>query len=232
MTPAYSDTTVLVPVFNEAATIADVLAAVRQALGEEVDILVVDDGSSDDSALRAEACGARVLRLPTNQGKGAALRAGFLAARGELVVTLDADGQDDPSELPRLVEAARNGGDLVIGSRFIGNIHQGAISSINALATRFFNRLINSLYNADITDSQAGVRCFRRTLLRQISPRATEYEIETEMLVLALLLGANVVEVPVSRFPRQSGSTSFSRIRHGLRILSTVLVNRMRRRAP
>lgn len=232
MTSTYSDTTVLVPVYNEAATIANVLDSVRQALGQEVDILVVDDGSGDDSAARAEACGARVIRLPVNQGKGAALRAGFLAARGELVVTIDADGQDDPGELPRLVDAARNGGDLVIGSRFIGNIHQGAISSINALATRFFNQLINSLYNAEITDSQAGVRCFRRTLLQQISPRATEYEIETEMLVLALLHGANVVEVPVSRYPRHSGSTSFSRIRHGLRILSTVLVNRVRRRSP
>lgn len=226
MTHDFADTTVLIPVFNEARTIDRVVRGVRRALGDQVEILVVDDGSSDASASLARQAGATVLTLGTNQGKGQALRTGFRAATRDFVVTIDADGQDDPMDLPALLQATRNGADMVIGSRFMGTLHPNAISRINALGTRFFNALINSLYGARITDSQAGVRCFAQSLLSKLAPTATEYEIETEMLILALLQKATIVEVPVNRFPRSSGTSSFSRIRHGVRILSTVLRHR------
>jgi len=218
-------TTVLIPAFNEHATIRKTVADVLAVLDESDQVLVIDDGSTDDTAQLAYEAGATVLRLDSNRGKGVALREGFKRADGRYVVTIDADGQDDPSELPLLVLAVENGADLAIGSRFLGRFHPKAISRLNRLATHFFNGLINTLYRARITDSQAGFRCFRRELVEKLVLNSSEYEIETEMLVKALRAGATVVDIPVKRFARGGGATSFSRVRHGLRILATILRN-------
>lgn len=217
--------TVVVPAYNERENIGEFLGGVMAQLGPEDEVVVIDDGSTDGTGEVAAAAGARVLRLEPNRGKGVALRQGFAAATGDYVVTIDADGQDDPAEIETLVAAARAGADLVIGSRFAGHFHGQAISRINKLGTHFFNGLINALYGAGITDSQAGFRCFRRQLLERLCPTASEYEIETEMLVQSLRLGASVVEVPVQRYRRKAGATDFSRVRHGLRILVTILRN-------
>ena len=214
---------VVIPAYNEEHAIAGLVEAVRKVMGDDAEIIVVDDGSTDGTAAAAAAAGAAVVALGANHGKGVALRTGFRECVGRFVVTLDADGQDDPSDMPALVDAARRGADMVIGSRFIGTLHADAISPLNAAATRAFNGLINVLFRSSITDSQAGFRCFRTALLGKLGPAATEYEIETEMLLLALKAGAAVQEVPVSRFPRSGGATSFSRVRHGLRILGTIV---------
>ncbi len=217
------EVSVVIPAYNEGHAIGGLVEAIRGIAGQQAEIIVVDDGSTDATADQAAAAGAVIVRLGSNQGKGAALRRGFEESAGTWVVTIDADGQDDPDDLPALLEAARNGADLVIGSRFVGTLHDGAISPLNALATRAFNTLINVLFGASITDSQAGFRCFSSELLAKLGSVATEYEIETEMLLLSLRAGATVVEVPVNRYPRSGGDTSFSRIRHGFRILGTIV---------
>ena len=222
-----SSISVIIPACNEAGTIQSVVAGIKANLGNQIQLLVVDDGSNDGTARIAEMAGAEILRHSTNRGKGTALRTGIASSTGDLIITIDADGQDDPRDLPALLERAEEGADLVIGSRFIGRLEPGAISLPNRMGTHFFNLLINTLYKSEITDSQAGVRCFRRSLLNRMQWRATEYEVETEMLIQALKLGATVAEVPVSRYKRAAGVTSFSRLRHGIRLLSTVVAGTM-----
>ena len=220
---------VIIACHDEAATISAVIEGCRQALAAHPHgILVVDDGSRDATAERAEAAGVEVLRLDPNGGKGAALRAGVAATSRPLVLFLDGDGQDDPADLPRLIEALRPDVDLVIGSRFLGVLHAGAIHPVNRLANRAFSGLISGLFGARITDSQAGVRLIRRDAWARIEVAAREYDIETEVLVKGLKAGWRVTEVPVSRHPRGGSVTDFRRVRHGSLILWTILRERLR----
>lgn len=221
--------TVLLPAHDEAPTIAAVIAGALAAAPPPVEILVIDDGSTDDTAARAAAAGARVIRLPQNRGKGEALRVGAREARGERLVILDADGQDDPAELPLLLDALRPGVDLVIGSRFLGTFEPGAITPIDRLGNRLLTALFNHLLGARITDTQAGFRAIRRDTFLRLDLRAARYDVETDMLARLLAAGGAAVEVPVTRRPRAHGSTDLSRIRDGLRILATILRARARR---
>ncbi len=222
---------VVIAAHDEAATIANVVRGAREALGPQcAEVLVVDDGSSDGTAEAARVAGATVLRLDRNQGKGAALRAGIPTTRGEWVVFLDADGQDDPAEIPLLLARAADGPDvaLVNGSRFLGTLRRGAISAPNLVGNLAFTGLFAALYGRRVTDSQAGFRAFRGDVVRGLPLRSTEYEIETEMLAQVIRRGFRVVEVPVTRERRQAGTTDFKRVRNGLRILWTIVRERVR----
>ncbi len=216
---------VLIPARNESATIGAVVGAVLQNL-PQAEVLVVDDGSHDGTGETARAAGARVIRHSLPRGKGAALRTGFKAAQSQLVVTIDGDGQDDAADLPALVEAARGGADLTIGSRFLGRFEPGSISLPNYLATRAFNLLIYLRNGTQVSDSQAGVRCYRRSALEALDWNASEFEVETELLLRFLQAGCSIREVPVRRLPRRGGQTSFQRIRLGVRILQTIIRGR------
>ncbi|MFM7296937.1 MAG: glycosyltransferase family 2 protein [Planctomycetota bacterium] len=126
---------VLIAAYNEGPSIG---AVVRRCLAHTPglrEVLVVDDGSRDDTAAEAERAGASVFRMPFNQGKGAALREGFARVVGDVVVLLDGDGQDPPEEIPRLLEALAPEVDLVVGSRVLGRFEEGAITPSTASAT-------------------------------------------------------------------------------------------------
>ena len=211
---------------DEEGNVGAVIRGVREHCDDLHELLVIDDGSRDGTAAEAEAAGARVLRLSPNRGKGAALLAGLREVDGDYVLFIDADGQDDPCDIPRLVEAARDGADFVSGSRWMGSLERGSISLPNRIGNRAMTGLLNLRHGAKITDSQAGFRLIRRTLLDPDRFRSREYEVETEMLLHAVKSGARVQEVPVTRYPRGEGATDFRRVRNGLRILATILVGR------
>ncbi|MDP8255002.1 MAG: glycosyltransferase family 2 protein [Candidatus Alcyoniella australis] len=213
---------------NEQDSIEDVLHKLAR-LGSLYELIVVDDGSIDSTAQIAEGAGAQVLALRPNQGKGRAIAAGIKAARGDWVLFIDGDGQDHPRDVPKLIQAATDGADLVNGSKFIGSIERGAISGPNYWGNRLMSGLINLLFGARISDSQSGFRLIRAKFLKALQLRSAQYEIETEILISALKQGLRVVEVPVLRSPRSAGRTDFRRIRNGLRILWTILRLRMRR---
>lgn len=218
--------TVLVAAYNEAPVIGDVVNAARRAV-PLAEVLVVDDGSTDDTAGAAAAAGARVLRLPANFGKGSALRQGLAQARGEVIVLIDGDGQDDPREIPRLLAALRPGVELVIGSRFIGHFEPGAITTINRWGNRFLTSVINLLFSTALTDTQAGFKALRAETLRRINLSASRFDIEVDLLLAVLQAGGGVAEVPVRRAPRKHGHSHLNSLLDGTRILRCIVARRL-----
>ena len=213
----------VIAAYNEGPNIGRVVGGVRQVLSPGDEVLVVDDGSTDDTSEQAEAAGARVVRQQPNRGKGKAIVRGLREASADVVVVLDGDGQDPPEEIPLLLQGIEQGADLVNGSKFIGRLKEGAISRPNYYGNLFMSWLISVLFATRITDSQSGFRAFRMEKLRGMSFSATEYEIETEMLIRAIKSNWRIVEVAVTRNRRAAGTTSFKRVRNGMRILLTIL---------
>jgi len=220
---------VVIPVFNEEATVGNVVTRTKKTLeqlGVSYEILVVDDGSDDRSADIAQELKARVLKK-AHQGKGFALRSGFRQAKGELVVTLDADGSHQPEEIPLVLRYIREGkADFVVGSRFFDSeANKTKIPKINRTGNRMFNGLIWYLTGAKISDSQSGFRAIRSSLIKRMKLGSHGYEVESEMLVKALKMGARVAETPISFVQRTVGSSKLDPVKDGVRILYAIIAS-------
>src|SRR5262249_54723469 len=137
---------VVLAAHDESRAIASVVRGSARSTPDLAEVLVVDDGSTDGTADLAREAGARVGRLEANQGKGCALRRGIAEATGDVLVFLDADGQDDPAEIPLLLEALRDDVAMVIGSRFLGRFGPGAITPVNRAGNRFLTVVLNALF--------------------------------------------------------------------------------------
>jgi glycosyltransferase involved in cell wall biosynthesis len=220
---------VVIPVFNEEVTVGNVVTRTKETLeqlGVSYEILVVDDGSVDKSAHIAQELEAHVLKV-AHQGKGFALRSGFRRAKGKLVVTLDADGSHKPEEIPLVLRFLReNKADLVVGSRFLNSeANKTKIPKINRAGNRMFNDLIGYLTGVQISDSQSGFRAIRSSLINRMKLRSKFYDVESEMLVKALKMGAKVAETPISFVQRTVGGSKLDPIRDGARILYAIIAS-------
>jgi len=220
---------VVIPVFNEEATVGNIVTRTKKTLEQlrvSYEILVVDDGSDDRSADIAQELKAHVLKK-AHQGKGFALRSGFRQAKGELVVTLDADGSHQPEEIPMVLRYIREGkADFVVGSRFFDSeANQTKIPKINRTGNRMFNSLIRYLTGAKISDSQSGFRAIRSSLIKRMKLGSHGYEVESEMLVKALKMGARVAETPISFVQRTVGSSKLDPVKDGVRILYAIIAS-------
>jgi glycosyltransferase involved in cell wall biosynthesis len=224
----HAKVTVLVAAYNEGPVIGDVVRKALAALpaGE---VLVVDDGSTDGTDRAAAAAGARVLRMPANEGKGCAIRRGLREVQADVIVLIDGDGQDDPSEIPLLLAALRPGVDLVVGSRFLGRFGPGAITPVNAWGNRFLTSTINLLFSARLTDTQAGFKAVRTDALERVHLSAHRFDIEVDLLLGVLRAGGHVVEVPVGRAARPHGKSHLHSIRDGARIFRRIVARRFSR---
>lgn len=170
------------PAYQAAATIGEVVRGLRSSVPR---VLVVDDGSSDQTALEAESAGADVVRRATNGGKGAAVRAGLaeiLASDATHVAFVDADGQHAPEDLVRLLDAARAGDDFVIGSRMAD---LGATPAYRYRTNEIGSRILSRMTGLEVEDAQSGFRVVATALLRELSLNARGYIIETEILLKA-----------------------------------------------
>jgi glycosyltransferase involved in cell wall biosynthesis len=192
----------LIPAYNEAGHVAQVVAGARTYLP----VLVVDDGSTDVTAARAEGAGATVLRQIPNQGKGMALRAGFRwAIEGgyDAVLTLDADGQHDPAEIPSFLDAhAERGADLIIGARDFSQM-----PPIRRLSNKVGGWTFSWAIGQPIRDNQSGYRLISRRLLEAIlTSDEAGFEFEVEMIVVCVQRGFKLDWVPIRTIYTGGGS--------------------------
>jgi len=186
----------VIAAFNEGRHIREVVLGTRPHVDA---VIVVDDGSTDDTAAVAEAAGAEVVRHPGNRGKGVAVRSGLDAVRGRgfsHVLLLDGDLQHRPSDVPRLVAAAAAGdADVIVGARTFDRAQMPA--------SRYWSNVIGSwalggLVGVPIGDTQSGFRLIRLAALEPLTLTSTGYEIETEMLIRLARRGSVVREIPVA----------------------------------
>jgi glycosyltransferase involved in cell wall biosynthesis len=194
---------VVIPGFEAADTIGDVVAGARAAV-PSAQIIVVDDGSTDQTAATAQGGGATVLTHPRNRGKGAALRTGITRAcdvGADVVVTLDADGQHAPADIPRLLAPiGAKQADLVLGAR----ARTGTMPVSRRVTNWLSATLASRIGGQAVTDAQTGFRAFAREVAARVRPAGDRYEFEANFLLDALRAGFRVtsVDVPTVYGPR------------------------------
>jgi glycosyltransferase involved in cell wall biosynthesis len=205
----------VVPAFNEGDAIGGVVSELRR-VRPAVEVLVVDDGSSDATAKSAENAGARVLRLPVNLGIGGAVQTGFrYAARHgyDAVVQVDGDGQHIPSEIPSLLEEmSRTGADVVIGSRFL-DVRGYTTSPVRRIGTRVFSAVNSLVLGRRISDNTSGFRAYSANAVRFLSENYPQDYPEPESVILLGRNGFSIREVPVRMREREHGQSSISALR-------------------
>lgn len=216
-----STVSLVIPVMNEARNIAWVLEQIPDGISE---VILVDGNSTDATVITARSCRPDVKIVPQEGiGKGSALRTGFLAASGDIIVMMDADGSMAPSEITHYLHFLAHGYDFVKGSRFIPGGGSLDITGFRRLGNRFLLGVFNTLYRAELTDLCYGFCAFHRRYLELLALSATGFEIEAEMVVRSTQAGLRVAEVPSLELPRRAGKSNLNSIRDGVRVLRTVL---------
>ena len=218
---------IVVPAYNEAATIEHVLRRVCE-LDLRREVIVVDDGSRDATPELAEGLGidaVSVLRHERNQGKGAAVRTGINASRGDIVVIQDADLEYDPRDLPKLLNPLMDGvADVVYGTRLRGGEPQRAHLFWHYAGNRFLSLLTNVLYNTTISDMEVGYKAFRGDLIRSIELVSDDFGFEPEVTAKILRRkDIRLYEVPISYYGRTYEEGKKITWRDGFRAVAALL---------
>jgi glycosyltransferase involved in cell wall biosynthesis len=225
----------LIPAFNETATIRAVLEGVS-ALDLESELVVVDDGSTDDTAAVVEAFGEEhpgrvVLIRQPNRGKGAAVRAAIGSMTGDIAVIQDADMEYDPADVPRLIDPIERGAaDVVFGSRLSGGQPQRAYLFWHLVGNRLLSLLTSVLFNTTLSDMETGYKAFRAELLRELRLTRDDFGIEPEITGEVCRRGMRVYEVPIAYYGRSYSEGKNITWRDGFTAVWVLLLVRMRPR--
>jgi glycosyltransferase involved in cell wall biosynthesis len=222
----------LIPAYNEGATIAEVLERV-EALDLERQVIVVDDGSTDDTPEILNRWndgrdGKVVLRQP-NRGKGAAIRAAIPHVDGDIAVIQDADLEYDPADVPALIEPIERGvADVVFGSRLTGGRPQRAYLFWHLVGNRFLSLVTNVLYNTTLHDMETGYKAFRSDVLRSLDLRSDDFAIEPEITAKVCLRRLRIYELPIAYYGRTYAEGKKITWRDGFKALYVLLSVRLR----
>lgn len=219
------DISFVLPVYNEVGSLEQLyekITATMQDREESYELVFVDDGSTDGSTallerLHTQDPRLRVIQFRKNFGKSAAYSAGFEHARGEVVITMDTDGQDDPTEIPLLLAKIEEGYELVSGWK-----HKGKGPPGKSIPSRIFNRVVAAVTRIKLHDFNCPFKAYRREVLEELDLRG---DLHRYIPVLAAARGFSITEIKISNLPRQHGKSKYGRerFRHGLLDLLTVL---------
>ena len=225
---------VLMPVYNEARTIDEVLRLVS-GVPIEKEVIVVDDGSTDgtrDLLARWDGrAGVRVILHDRNQGKGAALRTALSEARGEILIIQDADLEYDPAEYPSLLRPIETGrADVVFGSRFRGSAENRVQNFWHTVGNRVLTLISNVVTDLNLTDMATCYKAFHRRVVPALDLEQTGFGVDAEITVKVAREGFRIFEVPVSYFARSRAEGKKIRLRDGASALSALVRHRFERR--
>jgi glycosyltransferase involved in cell wall biosynthesis len=225
-----SKVTVVIPARNEEETLPQVLVDLNRTIsdlpGHDFEVICVDDGSTDATARIARSFAARVVENRRKPGKGMALRAGFEAAGGDIIVMMDADYSHRPEETPALLSALHDGVGLVIGSRVVGGSEE--YTHIRALGNVFLSAALGVCTGRYLSDALNGFKAFRREIFTDFNYTSSAFEIEIEIIANTLRKGLRVVEVSSHERARAGGEMKSRVVRHGTRFLARILWEGMR----
>ena len=228
---------IVIPAKNEALNLPHVFEALDT---ERYEVILVDGNSTDDTVeVARRLCPDITVVGQTRKGKGNALACGFAQASGDFIVMLDADGSTDPAEIPRFVEALKQGADFAKGSRFMPGAGSSDISRLRQLGNYFLNKIVNVIYGTRYTDLCYGYNAFRRECLSVIDLEVGEhsiepgamlwgdgFEVETLINVRIAKAGLGVAEVPSFEHSRHFGSSNLNAFSDGIRVLRTIHAER------
>jgi len=209
---------VVIPTKNEEKNLPTVLKELPKYISE---IIVVDGHSTDNTVKIAKRYGAKVLY--ENIGKGYALRRGMEAARGDIIITMDADCSHRCVEIGLLVEAIKSGFDIVMGSRFIQGGGTEDMPWLRVAGNKMFVRLVNALWGTNYSDLCYGYRAFRKTALKKLQLKSDGFGIETEIAIKAAKKHLRTIEIPSYEKVRNHGEGKLQTFTDGFKILKTII---------
>lgn len=192
----------IIPVYNERATIEEIIRRVQEVnLGLEKEIIVVDDSSQDgtsETLKNLKSPDLKICRHTKNMGKGAALRTGFSKAEGDIILIQDADLEYNPQNYPKLLEAILDGrADVVYGSRFLGGPHR-VLFFWHYVGNKILTTLSNMLSNLNLNDMETGYKAFRREILEKIEFKSKRFGFEPEFTMKVARMNCRIYEIPIS----------------------------------
>jgi len=226
---------VIVPVYNERVTVAEIIRRIRAVeLPVDIEIIVVDDGSSDGTEKVLAALGdstVHILSHPVNRGKGAAIRTGMGVARGDLLLVQDADLEYDPADWPKLLEPILRGkARIVYGSRFTGE--RKNMLPMHWIGNRFLSLVTNLLYSSTMSDMETCYKLFDRSVLEGITVESDRFDFEPEITAKILRRGHRIYEVPISYAGREMSDGKKITWRDGFGALRALIKYRFTRIDP